>query len=77
MGFGSDFVEFFSDLVNEGRMGTEWIIKPGEETQGISKPSDIKNLIDSMKKRGFSIDVINGVLGENFFRVFKNNLPDK
>lgn len=77
VGFGSDFVEFFSDLVNEGKMGTEWIVKPGEETQGMSRPSDMQNLIDSMKRRGFSSDLINGVLGENFFRVFKNTLPDK
>jgi microsomal dipeptidase-like Zn-dependent dipeptidase len=58
-------------------MGTEWIVKPGEETQGMSRPSDMQNLIDSMKRRGFSSDLINGVLGENFFRVFKNTLPDK
>jgi membrane dipeptidase len=76
VGFGADFVDFFSELTAEGRIGNEWMTPPGEETQGLSTASEVPNLIDAMQKRGFSTNIINGVLSDNFLRVFENSLPD-
>ena len=77
VGFGADFVDMFSDLVNEGRMGAEWIVPPGENTLGLSSASEMANLTQAMLNRGFDRDLVEGALGANFVRVFEELLPQK
>ncbi|CCQ96531.1 conserved hypothetical protein [[Clostridium] ultunense Esp] len=76
VGFGSDFIDYFSELVSVGRMGKEWLVPEGGDTQGLSKPENIINLINAMTKRGLSQNTIKGVMGENFLRIFNFVLPD-
>lgn len=76
VGFGSDFIDNFSELVSAGLMGKEWLVPEGGETQGLVNPENIPNLISTMTKRGLSQESIKGVMGENFLRVFNNILPN-
>lgn len=76
VGFGADFIDYFADLAREGRIGSEWIKALNIETKGLSSATEIPNLKLSMQKRGFSEKMINGTLGDNFYRIFKDILPE-
>lgn len=74
VGFGADFVDHFSDLVKKGQMGPEWLVKKGEEIQGLYSAAELPNFSDAMYRRGFDAETINGVLGINFYKFFEKCL---
>ncbi|MFA0889899.1 MAG: dipeptidase [Synergistales bacterium] len=75
VGIGADFVDFFDDLIKTGKMGEEWTVPEVARTQGFWSASEIPNLGKELAIRGVSPSTVEGVLGENFIRVFERCLP--
>ncbi len=76
VGIGTDFVDYLGPLFrstfagidparNIYRHKSEW----AEQTPGIRTYSDVCNLIDGLVQRGYSGDVLEGILWKNLMRV--------
>jgi microsomal dipeptidase-like Zn-dependent dipeptidase len=39
--------------------------------EGLERDADVKKLLDLLAQRGHSPDTIDGIMGENFLRVFE------
>lgn len=76
VGIGADFVDIFAEMIQRGRMGKEWIVPPGDETDGLRGAADLPNLIAAMERRGFPAPVVRKVAGENYLRFFRSALPN-
>jgi len=74
VGIGADFVDYFEPLIKKGLLGTEWIVQPEDITKNFNSASDFPKLRTSLKKRGYSEEIIRKIMGENFFRVFLASL---
>lgn len=74
IGFGSDFIDFFSHDWIKTVLALEGLEIRGkiQYPPGLESAKDYPNLADHLSKRGFKSEEVEKMMGLNFLRVFEN-----
>ena len=78
---GPQYVGF--GVLNRERPYLKWsrgahrdLICTSDEPEGVSYRQGLQMFIERLDRAGFTRDDVRGILGENYLRVFRHNLPD-
>ncbi|RKL61904.1 membrane dipeptidase [Thermoanaerobacteraceae bacterium SP2] len=64
--------QIYDELISTGAWSAEmYPPPPWHYPKGIDTPDKLPNLVEAMIKRGYSLDNIKKILGENWLRIFK------
>jgi membrane dipeptidase len=77
---GPQYVGF--GILNRDRSYLKWsasagkdLVRTAEEPEGVSYRRGLAMFIERLDRAGFSQEEVRGILGENYLRVFRHNLP--